>query len=119
MKRGEVWRVALDPTLGAEIRKTRPAVIISNDAAGALPLRIAAPVTRWKPEFRDVPWMVQIADVSNAGLSKPSVIDTFQLRSLSTERFLKRLGILDPDTAHRLDHALLLTLDLLPQRTTT
>jgi mRNA interferase MazF len=35
MKRGEVWWVDFDPSLGGEIRKTRPAVIISNDAANA------------------------------------------------------------------------------------
>ena len=33
MKRGEVWWVAFDPAVGSEIRKTRPAVIVSNDAA--------------------------------------------------------------------------------------
>ena len=33
MKRGEVWWVEFDPSIGSEIRKTRPAVIVSNDAA--------------------------------------------------------------------------------------
>ncbi|MDP2965956.1 MAG: type II toxin-antitoxin system PemK/MazF family toxin, partial [Pelolinea sp.] len=38
MKRGEIWLVNLDPMTGAEIQKTRPAVIVSNDALGKLPL---------------------------------------------------------------------------------
>jgi mRNA interferase MazF len=45
MRRGEVWLINLDPTVGAEIRKTRPAVIVNDDAIGALPLRVIVPLT--------------------------------------------------------------------------
>jgi mRNA interferase MazF len=45
MRRGEVWLIALDPTLGAEIRKTRPAVIVNDDAIGLLPLKVIVPLT--------------------------------------------------------------------------
>ena len=37
MRRGEVWLINLDPTIGAEIKKTRPAVIVNDDAVGILP----------------------------------------------------------------------------------
>jgi mRNA interferase MazF len=40
MKRGEVWLVNLDPTIGSEIKKTRPAVIISSDLMGILPVKL-------------------------------------------------------------------------------
>jgi mRNA interferase MazF len=40
MRRGEVWLINLDPSIGAEIRKTRPAVIVNDDAVGVLPLRV-------------------------------------------------------------------------------
>lgn len=39
ISRGEIWLVNLDPTIGAEIHKTRPVVIVSSDAIGALPIR--------------------------------------------------------------------------------
>jgi mRNA interferase MazF len=45
MRRGEVRLINLDPTIGAEIRKTRPAVIVSEDSIGILPLKIVVPVT--------------------------------------------------------------------------
>jgi mRNA-degrading endonuclease toxin of MazEF toxin-antitoxin module len=37
MRRGEVWLINLDPTIGAELKKTRPAVIVNDDTAGLLP----------------------------------------------------------------------------------
>ncbi len=46
MKRGEIWLINLDPTIGAEIRKTRPAVIVNRDGLGVLPLRVIVPNNR-------------------------------------------------------------------------
>lgn len=48
MNRGEVWLVNLDPTIGREINKIRPAVIVNNNAVGILPLKIIVPITDWK-----------------------------------------------------------------------
>ena len=45
MQRSEVWLINLDPTIGAEIRKVRPAVIVNDDAIGLLPLKIIVPIT--------------------------------------------------------------------------
>jgi len=43
MQRGDVWLINLDPTLGSEIRKTRPAVIVNDGAIGILPLKVIVP----------------------------------------------------------------------------
>ena len=48
MKQNEVWLINLDPTVGAEIKKTRPAVIVNDNSLGKLPLKIIVPVTDWK-----------------------------------------------------------------------
>jgi mRNA interferase MazF len=45
MHRGEVWLINLDPTVGAEIRKAKPAVIVNDDAVGLLPLKVIVPIT--------------------------------------------------------------------------
>ncbi len=60
MRRGEVWLINLDPTVGAEIRKTRPAIIVNNDAVGILPLKVIVPVTDWKKRYASAPWMVRL-----------------------------------------------------------
>jgi mRNA interferase MazF len=49
--RGEVWLVDFDPAVGAEIRKLRPAVVLSLDTIGRLPLRMVVPVTDWKMAY--------------------------------------------------------------------
>ncbi len=95
MRKGEIWLINLDPTIGAEIRKTRPAVIISDDAIGILPLRVVVPMTDWKERYAVAPWMITILpDVLN-GLSKPSAADAFQIRSVAQERFVQRIGALN------------------------
>jgi len=56
--RGELWIVNLDPTVGAEIKKTRPAVVISTDAIETLPIKTIVPITTWNEKFEDKPWLV-------------------------------------------------------------
>lgn len=92
MKQGEIWIINLNPTIGSEIKKTRPAIIISDDALGKLPLRIIVPLTDWKERFRSAPWMVMINPTVRNGLVKISSADCFQIRSVSQVRFVKKIG---------------------------
>jgi mRNA interferase MazF len=91
-KRGEVWLVNFDPTIGTEIKKKRPAVIISSDAVGILPIKLIAPVTDWKEHYTNNMWHVKVLPDNTNGLSKDSAIDTLQIRGVDVQRFLKKLG---------------------------
>jgi len=91
-KRGEVWRVNFDPTKGSEIRKARPAVVISSDAIGVLPVRLVAPITGWKSKFEKNIWHVHLKPTKRNGLTKESAVDALQVRSADTSRFEKKLG---------------------------
>jgi mRNA interferase MazF len=92
MKQGEIWLLNLDPTVGAEMNKTRPAVIVNDDQLGKLPLKIIAPITDWKDHYSVVPWMVAINPSNQNGLVKKCAIDCFQIRSVSKDRLIKRIG---------------------------
>ncbi|MCL1465390.1 type II toxin-antitoxin system PemK/MazF family toxin [Argonema galeatum] len=81
-----------DPTVGAEIKKVRPAVVISSDAVGKLPIKLIAPVTDWKPYFLQNFWHVKVEPDATNGLTKVSAIDTLQLRGVDLQRFIRRLG---------------------------
>ena len=96
MQRGEIWLVNLDPTIGSEIRKKRPAVIVSSDLVGILPLKVIVPFTDWKDRYDQAPWMVKIDPERQNGLSKPSAADALQIRSVSQQRLVKKLGALSP-----------------------
>jgi mRNA interferase MazF len=98
--RGEVWFVDFDPAVGAEIQKVRPALVISLDSIGRLPLRIVVPLTDWKPQYGGFPWFVLIQAEAGNGLSKDSGADAFQTKSVSLTRFVRPLGVV---TAAQLD----------------
>lgn len=91
-KRGEVWLVRFDPSLGAEIRKLRPAMVVSVDAVGRLPLRIVVPITDWKLPYESLTWFVRLPASRQNGLAKESAADAFQVKSVSEGRFVRRLG---------------------------
>jgi mRNA interferase MazF len=98
MHRGEIWLINLDPTIGAEIKKSRPAVIINVDEIGVLPLRVMVPISTWKERYSQAPWLIQIKPSKQNGLDNTSAADTFQIRSLSIERLIRAIGTVDGET---------------------
>ena len=78
--------------IGPEVRKTRPAVIVNDDAIGVLPLRVIVPITEWKERYTIAPWLVRLAPSPENGLDKTSAADAFQVRSVAQQRFVRRLG---------------------------
>ncbi len=97
MKQGEIWLINLAPTIGAEIKKTRPAIIVNDNAVGKLPLKIIVPLTDWKDKYEIAPWMVKIKPDGKNKLTKTSSADCFQIRYLSEKRFVKKIGTIEQD----------------------
>ncbi|MDR3694336.1 type II toxin-antitoxin system PemK/MazF family toxin [Mucilaginibacter sp.] len=92
MKQSEIWLIDLDPTVGAEIKKTRPVVVINDDAVGKLPLKIIVPLTDWKEHYALTVWMIKVDLDKYNNLTKTSAADCFQIRSVSQDRFIKKPG---------------------------
>jgi mRNA interferase MazF len=112
MNRGEVWLINLDPTIGSEIKKTRPAVIVSNDLMGKLPLKIIVPITAWRETFTSAPWHVKLDPDGSNGLKKRSSADTFQVRSVSDQRLVKKIGALSGEGMDQIVGGLVLSMSL-------
>ena len=92
-QRGEIWMVQFGPSQGAEIRKIRPAVVVSLDTVGRLPLRIVVPLTDWQDPFAKLPWFVRLPASPTNGLTKDSGADAFQVKSVSESRFVRYVGV--------------------------
>ncbi len=87
---GDVVVVKLDPTEGAEKKKTRPCLVLTPTSK--LGLATVVPITEARGA-RSSPIFVTITDYAAAGLGKPSVVDTWQLRCVDGSlRFKQRLG---------------------------
>ena len=94
--RGEIWQVNFDPTIGVEIKKIRPAIVLSSDAVGALPIKLVAPVTKWDSTFVGKIWLVKIGPDVNNGLVQDSAVDTLQIRCVDVRRFVRKMGFVSP-----------------------
>jgi mRNA interferase MazF len=112
MKQGEIWLINLDPTIGAEIKKTRPALIVNDNSLGKLPLKIIVPLTDWKERYSIAPWMVKISVAKDNKLSKDSSADCFQIRSVSEERMVRRVGYVSADILEQVRKALTIVLSI-------
>jgi mRNA interferase MazF len=112
MRRGEVCLVRLNPTVGAEIGKTRPVVIVSDDEIGILLLKVIVPITGWQDDFSEFDWMVRLEPSAENGLTKVSAADTFQVRSVSQQRLIRRIGTLPNIAMQEITEALALVLSI-------
>ena len=111
MKNSEVWLVDFSPKVGQEIEKRRPAIVVNHDSMGALQLKIVVPVTDASHSIRD--WHIPLNPTKGNGLSKKSVADCFQIKSISKERFVKRIGMLSANDMDKIKLGLIKVLDLL------
>jgi mRNA interferase MazF len=96
-KRGEIWLVNFDPTIGTEIRKTRPAIVVNSDAIGKLPIKLVAPITDWKDYFTQNLWHIRLDPNTVNNLAKTSAVDVLQLRGMDIQRFIRKIGDLPPE----------------------
>jgi mRNA interferase MazF len=111
-KRGEIYLVNFEPTVGAEIRKTRPALVLQNDIANRhSPITIVAAVTS---KFDETLYPTEVlVTAPEGGLSVDSVILLNQIRSIDKRRLARRLGAISLATMKKVERSLQISLGLL------
>jgi mRNA interferase MazF len=110
--RGTILQVILDPTLGHEIRKSRPCLVVQNDIGNKYsPMTIVVPIEGAEHVSKLYPINVFIPK-GEAGLEKDSVAMCNQIRSVDELRFGKLYGVVSPKTMEKVDQALKISLDL-------
>ena len=102
-RRGGVYLVQFDPSVGHELKKRRPAAIVSNDHMNELAATVLVmPITAGHFEYYH--WIP--VSPSEGGLTKPSTIVTEQLRAIDKRRIQRRLGTLRLDTMAKIEDAI-------------
>jgi mRNA interferase MazF len=92
ISQGDIWLIDFNPTIGDEIKKIRPAVVLNGDFATGLDLKIVAPVTTWRNDFEKIWWLYKLKPTMQTGLKEDSSANCYQMRCVSVSRFLKKLG---------------------------
>jgi len=110
-RRGDIYLVNFDPTVGHEIQKTRPALIVQNDIANRFsPITIVAAITS---KFNEPPYPTEvILESDQSGLSLRSSVLLNQIRSVDRRRLGKHLGRASAATMRAVDQALQISLGL-------
>ena len=111
-RRGEVYLVTFDPTVGSEIQRTRPALIIQNDIANRnSPITIVAAITS---QFAEPLYPTEVLITPpEGGLTTASVALLNQIRSIDRRRLVRRLGRVTVGTLERVNRAIQLSLGLI------
>ena len=115
MKSGDIYWVNLDPTIGDEIKKKRPVVILNPGHKKNLKLALVVPITEWNSIWDKNPFFVTLIPGQVNGLKKKSVIDCFQIRAISHKRFSEKIGNISPDEIGFIKKAIALILDIEPE----
>ena len=110
-RRGDISLVNFDTTVGAEIRKTRPAIVLQNDIANRhSPITIVAAITS---QFDEPLYPTEVLiKAKEGGIALDSVALMNQIRSIDRCRLVKRLGRAKSDTLRRVDRAIQVSLGL-------
>ncbi len=114
VQRGDIWMIRFDPSEGDEIQKIRPAVVMTEAGAGKMRLQIVVPITAWQSQFIRYFWMVQLKSDAQNGLSKDSAADAFQVKSLSVNRFQRKLGSVTAEQLNEISAAIALCIGYMP-----
>jgi mRNA interferase MazF len=103
--------VSFNPTIGAEIRKTRPALVLQNDITNrASPITIVAAITS---QFEESIYPTEVLiKAPEAGLTIDSVALLNQIRSIDQRRLVRRLGVVRSATMMNVERALMISLGL-------
>ena len=107
MKRGEIWLVNFDPTIGSEIKKTRPAIILSGQPFNHLRRTVIVVPLSSAHQRTEFPLLIAIRSSG-----KPSVAVVDQIKAASKERFIHKIGVATDDEMNQINDALATLVEL-------
>ena len=115
MKSGDIYWVNLDPTIGDEIRERRPVVVLNEGHDKHLRLAIVVTITGWSRNWANNPFFVSLEPDDINRLQKKSAVDCYQIRAISHNRFMEKVGSISENKMNLIKKAIALILDIDPE----
>jgi len=114
LRRGMIVDVKLDPVLGSETGKTRPAIVVTNDTYNErVPVIQVVPITEWSEKKARIKTNVTLEPLPSTGLLKKSLADCLQTRPIDRGHWLLGVrGVLSPESLEKVNRALLIVFAL-------
>ena len=113
LKRGDIFVVNFNPTVGSEIKKTRPALVLQNDIANKYSsVTIVAAITSYDKKDRLYPTEVFIQS-KEGGIDNDSIILLNQIRTVDKGRLIKKLGAVSAITMAKVEKSLVISLGMM------
>jgi len=78
INQGEIWMVSFEPSIGSEIQKLRPTIVVNDNSIGRFGLRTVVLITEWKDYYKNYPWIIKIIDSEQNGLKKYLLLNVFK-----------------------------------------
>ena len=94
MKQGEIWDINPGPDQVDASGGRFPVIIINDDTIDIIPTRVIVPLTEWRDKFEGAIWLIRIDPNDENNLDGAYAIDAFQLHTIPTTRFRKKIGML-------------------------
>ena len=111
INQADIWMVDFEPSVGSELQKLRPAIVVSSDSVGRFGLKIVIPITEWKEYYEDFPWIIKLLPTQENGLSKVSSIECFQIKSFANQRFVQKIGEIEKELLFKIHATITKTFD--------
>ena len=92
MKQGEIWKINLGNTHESDNEGKCSVIVINDDTINSLPSRVIVPLTDWQDKFDNAIWLIRINPNDENNLDRISAVDAFQLQTIPTYNFIKKVG---------------------------
>jgi mRNA interferase MazF len=93
MRQGEIWDITLDNNNETDRGEKCSVIVINDDTISILPSRVIVPLTDWQDKFDKAIWLIRVDPNDENNLDRISAVDAFQVQTIPTIRFIKKIGM--------------------------
>ena len=105
MKQGEIWDINLGNNLETDGGEACSVIVINDDIIDILPSRVIVLLSEWQDKFSDAIWLIRVDPNDENNLGRTSTVDAFQVHTIPTSRFIKKIGVVSVQELQHIKNA--------------